>query len=400
MSPQALEALEAVLVASERRADRGEAPDGATFPFTNARLASYYRCNAAELQQMHADLAVVARIGAITIDWDPNSAERGRILRLRAADTRKLATVVGRLPRWEMLAVAERELETWAAHPRIERLLAAWRTGKSPRSKGADSWAEWRDSLRVLDSLTTAVSRETPLRRLSTALFDDSKRIERLASCLDYLTTTNEDDPPRDSNDLFAELGLPRFPQPLLVSVNGAGLRLTEGTTIPAVEPYVGLAPEQVAGFDQPLDFVMTIENLSSFNEAARQKHAGARAALIYTAGMPGPRFLAAYRRLLRSGGPDTQLLHWGDMDLGGLRIAAKLAAAASAEGFKLRLHDFVRSNERREGRKELTEREKAAMVALCERWGWIHERDFVISAHWAREQEEELPKLPWAGRS
>lgn len=397
MSPQAQEALDELLAAAERRTDRGDAPDGATFPFTEERLASYYRCSAAELGVVHADLGVAARDGAITIDWDPDSGERGRILRLRAANAAKLAAIVGRPPRWDTLAIAERALAPWALHPRVERLLAAWSKGKSGRSKGPESWPDWRDALRVIDNLPVAVSRETPLRRLSTALFANSKRIEKLVPCLDYLTAAGEDDLQRDASDLFAELGLPRYPQPILVASFQSALRLVGGTIVPPAHPYIGLPPEQLAGFDHPVEYVLTIENLASFNEAARQRRPTVSAALIYTAGMPGPRFLAAYRRLLQTVGLGARILHWGDMDLGGLRIAAKLATVANGEGFALQLHDFIRPAGDAEGRKELTSREKSSMVSLCDQFGWAAEKVFVEGASWAREQEEDVPHMPWA---
>lgn len=397
MTPEAREALVELLAAAERRADRGESPDGATFPFTETRLPSYYSCTVAQLVDLHADLSVVERTGAISIDWDPRAAERSRILRLRTVDAGKLAAAVGRPARWDTISIAERELAHWRALPRVQRLLVSWRTGKSPRSKASDSWPEWRDALHVLDSLPKAIRTETPLRRLSNTLFGDSKRIEKLAPCLDYLTAVDQDELQRDSSDLFSGLGLPRYPQPMLIATYGSALRLVQGGVVPPVEPYIGLAPERLSGFEQPPDFVLTVENLSSFNEAARQQHAGANAALIYTAGMPGPRFIDAYRRLLQSAPGTTEVLHWGDMDLGGLRIASKLASAASAAGIALKLHDFVRNINLSEGRKELSAREKSAMISICEQWGWLRERDFVLDARWAREQEEDVPRLPWA---
>lgn len=397
MRPESSEALEKLLAAAERRVDRGNLPEGASLPFTQERLPSYYGCTALELGEVHAELSVAERAGAICIDWDQDLGERGRVVRIRCTDATKVASLLSRVPRWKTFEIAREGLSPWSSHPRVERLFAGWREGKTMRSRGPESWAEWRDALRVLDSIPSASSSEIPLRRLSNALFKDSKRIEKLASCLDYLTSATLEDLPRDANDLFSELGLPRFPQVMLIASFQAAIVMRDGTVLAPAQPYIGLPPDQIQGFDRRVEYVMTIENLTSFNEAARQARPDTGAALIYTAGMPGPRFLAAYKRLLMSSGPKTTVLHWGDVDLGGLRIAAKLASSARDEGYDLALHDFIRTSENDRGRKEISPRERTAMSALCAKFGWSVEGAYVETAKWAREQEEDIPRMPWA---
>ena len=67
---------------------------------------------------------------------------------------------------------------------------------------------------------------------------------------------------------------------------------------------------------------LVTVENATSFNELLAARPAEVLA--IYTAGFGSPtviRLLCA----IRAARPDLPLLHWGDLDAGGLRILAHL---------------------------------------------------------------------------
>jgi hypothetical protein len=80
---------------------------------------------------------------------------------------------------------------------------------------------------------------------------------------------------------------------------------------------------------------VLSVENLASFHDAARAAGAD-RVLVVYTGGMPSPAWRRAYVRLLRSLPPDMPVWHWGDIDEGGFRIAAKISEAAAKAGKKL----------------------------------------------------------------
>jgi hypothetical protein len=80
---------------------------------------------------------------------------------------------------------------------------------------------------------------------------------------------------------------------------------------------------------------VITIENKTTFHSEAKRRQ-DEEVLLIYTAGMPSPAWRTMYRRLLESLPPATPISHWGDVDEGGFRIAATIAAAARTAGFSL----------------------------------------------------------------
>lgn len=175
---------------------------------------------------------------------------------------------------------------------------------------------------------------ERILRRESARLFGDSKRIEKLSPWLEVLTTGELAAAGRSNEEIWAELGLRREPQPLLVSGSGT-IELDEGR-VPLVRPYLGLPLESVRTVMAEAGYVLTIENLASFHHAALAGGAD-RGLLLYTGGMPSPAWRAAYARILAGLPPQVPAYHWGDIDEGGFRIAAVLSRTASASGRGLR---------------------------------------------------------------
>lgn len=85
----------------------------------------------------------------------------------------------------------------------------------------------------------------------------------------------------------------------------------------------MGLPPQSVLGViaGKAPEFVLTIENLASFNRYTAEVQDGGL--VLYTAGFPAPG-IADFLRLLDSSIPSSvPFFHWGDVDEGGLKIFA-----------------------------------------------------------------------------
>lgn len=318
MHPLAQTALDQLLSSVERKRAKALDASEVSFPFSEVRFPAYVQATVSELESAHADLLTAERSKAIRIEWEPGAGHQKRIVRIRAGDFDCLARLVGRMPSWDQVAAAEAALRGWGQAPRVASLLMSWRMGRAVRGKGPSTVLEWRDAMRVIDHLAAAPARDTPVRRLSAEMFQDSKRIEAIAVSLDYLTASS-DLPARDPADLLAELGLLRFPQPVYIATNRCQVQVANGAVLPNIAPYCALPPEAVAGIEQTVEYLLTIENLTTFHEATRLNHSAA-AVIMYTGGMPSPSFLATYSRILTTAGSAVTVFHWGDPDLGGLR--------------------------------------------------------------------------------
>ena len=190
-------------------------------------------------------------------------------------------------------------------------------------------------------------------------------------------------------------LGLRREPQPLLIA--GGGAVTVGGVVLPLPRPFIGVPVEQLQALRTDARCLVSIENLASFHDAARAPGAES-ALLLYTGGMPSPAWRAAYARILACLASTLPVYHWGDIDEGGFRIAAKLAETAAAAGRQLqpwRMSPDALADVACAAAATPTPAQLARMCAWARRAGW----DEAASALQARplrlEQEKLEPQLP-----
>src|SRR5690606_21024339 len=102
------------------------------------------------------------------------------------------------------------------------------------------------------------------------------------------------------------------------------------------VRPYVGVAPRSVGGLTSAPAWVLTIENLTTFHLAAAALKGRQDGLVVFTGGMPSPAWVAGFIRLTGNLPHSTLFYHWGDIDVGGFRIAARLQEVAVPIGSSL----------------------------------------------------------------
>ncbi|MNJ32379.1 hypothetical protein D3C77_270440 [compost metagenome] len=172
--------------------------------------------------------------------------------------------------------------------------------------------------------------------KLADLLLGNSKRLEALSKHIDILTAETLTAPARHWSEVFGEIGLIKEPQPFLLS--GAGkLQLVNQAdcnrqTLPWCRQHHGHGVCRQCGLA-----TLTVENLTTFHQAARALGETSKGLVLYTAGMPSPSWGQAYRRILASLSAATPVYHWSDHDEGGFRISARIARFASEMGFSLR---------------------------------------------------------------
>ena len=226
-------------------------------------------------------------------------------------------------------------------------------------------------------------------------LFGDSKQLEKLTPWLEILVTGELTATGLSREEVWSAIGLRREPQPMLLA--GSGSVELAVATLPLVRPYLGLPVESVRAVATPARCLLSIENLSSFHDAASAAQAKS-VLLIYTGGMPSPAWRAAYARILSHLPPMLPIHHWGDVDEGGFRIAAVLAATAQSVSRRLLPWmmspaelppDVVRQA------KAPTPSSLSAMLRWAERCGWSDLAVQLRRQPMLLEQESLDPALP-----
>lgn len=136
-------------------------------------------------------------------------------------------------------------------------------------------------------------------------------------------------------DEIWEMLGLVRFGHPVCLR---APVRFVDaaGTAVSGLAaPWSAVNPDLVASCapsgDAP-EFIVTVENWTSFNAQCREI---GRGAVVYTHGFPPPPVRMLVGRMAEVW-PRTPLYHWGDVDAGGLLIADSIREAA---GRPVKLH-------------------------------------------------------------
>ena len=398
MSTVARLALEKLLRSAENASAKEQSGRSITLKLSDKSFPRYLSMEThATRLACHGELELAERDGAIEIDWDRQAGEKRQIKRLILRDPFKLANFLEVIPRWDAVADAQSKLSNFHEQfPLLQEVIGLWRRGKKPRGTSALDVIDWIDSIRVIKYCLENNSQDVPVRRLSTILTFDSKRVEGLSYLIDALLQGDLHAPQRGPEEVFGEIGLIKFPPTLLIAGNIRVLSEFCGvhTEIEIARPYLGFSPEAISGFATSENRVglLTVENLTTFHEMAATLGSCKNWILLYTGGMPSPSWKRIYKLLLKSLPPKACVFHWGDIDAGGFRIASHLAQCCLEEGKTLQLHKMQLTCGKLQGdeaiRRELTEHEVISIEEICEKWGWILENQWASQNKVAIEQE------------
>jgi hypothetical protein len=386
---KAHKSLRRLLEQAERCWARTGKPN-ASIVFSQASNPDYVGLSTfAEKQAYHAVLLHAEHLGALTIEWDVAAGHQNQVARVRLKDGDSLATLLEIVPRWRSMEEARRLCEPLMSRfPIVDAVLNAWREGRKPRGLQPSEAPLLADAAQAIDYCHRHVQHDMTVRRLSTRLGFDSKHLESLVPALDLLKATRLDDPPREREELFAELGIMKHPLPVLVA-GSAVLRLIDSATIGIPAPYVGLGPDSILTVElqSSCRHVLSVENLTTFHELAEKRCRDVL--LIYSNGMPSPSWMRFYDRMLAVLPSTCRLMHWGDIDGGGYRIAAHISALCRSRGKHLNLHMMnPRLHPEELSWRPLETQEQTYMERLAREAGWINESKGILERPLAYEQE------------
>lgn len=390
--------LERLLQRAEAAVLAGDAQP-ATLPMDGKRDGAEYLAlrGVADFDFFHARIALAERAGAIAVERNHHRDDGERLKRLTVRDMAALARDLGIELLSERVARAEVLLERWVApFPVIAEVVATWRAGCKVHGRDPAAAIDLADAAFAANALQADARSERILRKASAALFGDSKRLEKLTPWLDLLVTGELASSGLEDEHTWSELGLRKEPQPLLLAGQGM-VELDDGSRHALPRRWLGFPVEGVCRLTTDARALLTIENLASFHEAAALR-GDAPVLLLYTGGMPSPAWRAAYARLLAGLPADAALYHWGDIDRGGFRIAAKLAETVTAANRRLLpwlMSPYALPADIAGGQEPPTPAILAAMCDWARRAGWDDVAAALQRAPLTLEQERLEPRLP-----
>jgi len=286
--------------------------------------------DAAIFNEIHAVFANAVKHGAITIDW-VKFHEGNQVERLRIKSLDKLAFFLGADTLTTRISRAKETLLSCDGTP--PRWLQAiytgitdkWAEGKKPHHLSPEDAGVMCDLIQLVNYLEPR-DNTLDMRTVSVKLFQDTKYIEkcllgRLTSLYrEYLGVDN-----MNEEEILAEVSLSKYPWPVLIRAY-LDVISNEGASIYCgIKPYIGIPPDVIQSIKlkgSPT-YILTIENFSTFNTYTRL--IDDKGIIIYTNGFPNKWFVSFYRDVLSHADRSVPVYHWGDIDVGGFRILAKL---------------------------------------------------------------------------
>jgi hypothetical protein len=297
--------------------------------------------NIAAQDRMESDLVTAEKLGVIALTRERHSTE---IRMVKLVDAPGLYTHLERMPAAQSMSDALAGLRARPELPALGRamlddIVEAWTRNVSRYGiKPGDT-----EGLAEVIDLTLAVAARSPdapltdYRTFSLNAGQHSKALERrLASVAAMLETlfAGKRETGLDASEVMATYGLARIAQPLLMS----GPIAMDGAALPRTS-YVGIPSEDAdrITLSASVAYVLTIENYTSFVRHVREVNTQRKALIFYTGGFPARPILRQIVRLAKLAGTD--VLHWGDIDPGGLRIFRHFEHALAANGMTLQPH-------------------------------------------------------------
>ncbi len=397
MSETARQALRKLLRMTENAVGK-ESDRAISLRFSDKSFPAYLSFNThADKQACNAHLILAMQNEAIAIDWDRQAGDRAHISRIVLINRQALADFIGVTPRWDAVATAKEALSSFLEkYPILREAIKQWESGLKVKGTAPHQFKDWIDAIQVVEQCRKNQKEDIAVRRLSASMMHDSKRIESIYSIIDAVFQNNLSAFHRSQEEVFSELGLVKFPPTFLVSGKVA---VTYGAVVTnVIEPYIGFAPSMIDNFQIYTGCigVLSVENLTTFHELAARRKECTELIILYTGGMPSRSWVSAYRKLLAALPKHVFILHWGDIDSGGFRIANRIASICTEVGHYLQLHMMGAgvANFPRVSRHVMSENEVKEIITICKKHNWRDELAWVERNRLAVEQES-LP-LEW----
>lgn len=296
----------------------------------------------------HRVLKEAERTGGIGLEQNRLGRFTGELARVRLLNAERLYRFLGRSSAHAVADVTRQTVE--AAIPDILKqpffrdivgdAASAWAANKRFIGLTAANVNTFIKVLRLTYGIINLDGRDIDHRTFSRRTVKDSKALEqsegRVAQLLRRWNKAFENDEPRE---ILEACGIVRRAHLLYVkgpvSLLSDDLKL-EGTG----ELFIGLpwASAQQATLSQPVEYIITIENATSFWRYCVEV-TGCYLALL-SDGFPARDVLSSMVHFVRVARSiqEVSVFHWGDIDAGGIRIAAHLE---DAFGIAIRLHDM-----------------------------------------------------------
>lgn len=320
------------------------------FNITPKRYDFYHNLTISERLKCHEQLELIGRqTGALRVKYAVKAFDEEDLLEsIELTDVRKLCHFLSEPIHSDTTNMAISAIEefkesysVWLSETLTE-IQNGWREGKRPLHCSPDEIDKIKDVctfISWIESMSESQLIALDIRTVSVQLFNDSKRLENLASKVKSLMKNNlpEEVMTLSATEILAYIGVSRFP-PLFRFKGNLVIQFKSGGIETAhCWPNIGISPDGIIGIaiNKPPKYVLFIENQTTFERYCRE--IVDNGLVFYTNGFPSRTWQSLYSKIERLLPPETPIYHWGDIDIGGYQILAFMASL-----FNRSLHPYM----------------------------------------------------------
>jgi len=293
------------------------------------KIKGYPFENVDTITEFHASLFLAEKEDAIQIEWRKHF-ENEQIERIRLLDAEQLAAYLGITYRPTEIehifkSIETKELPSWLSDA-ADMIQDNWLKGKKAFGLDLRDANKLTDLIAAAKAIGDGLPETEPLdyRQFGARHLNNSKRTKELENVIASLYRWHLNIDTWKPTEVLAQLNLVPIKQPILL--RGPIKFKSDNVSLNCeFSPYIGIPVDCIDSLtiDHPPQYVMTIENQSSFNEYTRNIKDDA--VIIYTAGFPTKAIQYLFSKITSKLNEDTPCYHWGDTDPHGFMIVKTL---------------------------------------------------------------------------
>ncbi len=286
------------------------------YPFRNATLS----------REFHLELQLAEEAGVISVKWRRHY-EHEELVQIRLLSQQKLVGFLGETPLRDRVDATLDGIDLTGAPDwlvdAMKKLEVNWLKNQRAFGLSVDDGQKLPDVIRAITALMELGGETLDWRQFGARYLNDSKRLSSISGpvcailkaqfCLENLS----------NSDILRQFNLEKLAHPVLI--HGPFSVGDENQTVDAsIYPYIGIPVcllKNIRLYRTPT-YLLTIENLSSFNEYVNSIDDGG--IVLYTAGYPVRALQNFYSSLVEQS-KLTKVFHWGDTDPDGFLILKTL---------------------------------------------------------------------------
>jgi hypothetical protein len=266
-------------------------------------------------------LGQLASLGTVELKYG-RKGHRNSIERLSILDPVPIYSMLGRTPSSEIAVAAVAPLrehaEPWEAGI-LDQIEALWSRNRQWQKITSANASDLLDVQKLAQAIRAGAHSNQDFRTFSSRIVGDSKKVERSeAAVVAYLQAGTGS--ASSFRELMAADGSRKITMPVILS----GPVSLKDTRLCDVMDYVGVPIHDLGSLtvDEDIDYVLSIENLTSFHRHCVEINSLPRRGLVlFTSGQPSHAFKEYYSGLVSDFSGKVPFYHWSDIDGGGLEI-------------------------------------------------------------------------------